>query len=346
MKSSYFILIAATICAILSSCGNNNNGKIRDLAAGAKGNMNQYVNSNVNAIQQSSPTIMVIPSDRVLKSFGCLKENNINGRTYIERDYVSYLVKDNHARSLISSIQSIFLKSNYPLTDFEQSLKQLENESAYDTAEGISKDAKTELLTTAQPDILLEMDYNNASSGVNTLLSHDYGNNKVSFTLNALDAYTNKVVATVIKDQLEMTSTTETVQKEMAAAMSEFLNDIQSYFSDILTKGREITVRINVAENSNVNLSDESIEGDTYSDWIVDYIKTHTIKGAYKMQRNTGKELYFVNVRIPLLQEDGTQYCVYDWTRDLSRNLRKNLGLQSSNKSQGLGEVVLTINGI
>ncbi len=64
------------------------------------------------------------------------------------------------------------------------------------------------------------------------------------------------------------------------------------------------------------------------------------------MQRNTNNELYFVNCRIKLLNDDGTQYGVYDWARDLQKNLRTNLGLKVSNKSQGLGEVMLTIEGL
>lgn len=97
---------------------------------------------------------------------------------------------------------------------------------------------------------------------------------------------------------------------------------------------------------SNVSLQDESIEGDTYADWINDFIKNHTVKGAYKLQRNTDNELYYVNVRIPLLDENGAQYGVYDWARDLQKNLRKNLGLKCSNKAQGLGEILITVKGI
>ena len=70
------------------------------------------------------------------------------------------------------------------------------------------------------------------------------------------------------------------------------------------------------------------------------------MKGAYKMMINTDKELSFTNVRINLLQEDGTQYGVYDWTRDLQKNLRKNLGIKATNRSQGLGEIELTIKKI
>ena len=128
--------------------------------------------------------------------------------------------------------------------------------------------------------------------------------------------------------------------------MPKLMGDIQKYFNDVLTRGREITVRINIAADSNQKLTDESIEGDTYSDEIIDYMKTHTIKGAHKLQTNTGNQLTFTNVRIKVLNEDGTQYGVYDWTRDLQKYLRKNLGLSSENRSQGLGEVELTVKGM
>jgi hypothetical protein len=128
--------------------------------------------------------------------------------------------------------------------------------------------------------------------------------------------------------------------------LPKFQKDITKYFSDILTRGRDITVRIAVEEGLDLALTDESIEGDTYADWMIDYMKTHTLKGAYKLQRNTDYELYFVNCRIKLLNEDGTQYGVYDWARDFVKNLRQNLGLKCSNKSQGLGEVLICIEGI
>lgn len=138
-------------------------------------------------------------------------------------------------------------------------------------------------------------------------------------------------------------STTAAIQNDMKNNMPKFQDDIVAYFSDILTKGRDITVRVAVQKGCNIKLSDESIEGDTYADWIIDFMKSHTVKGAYKMQTNTDKELSFTNCRIKLHNEDGTQYGVYDWTRDLAKSLRTNLGLKVSNKAQGLGEVLLVI---
>lgn len=345
MKTNKLILSFAALAVLaLTSC-NGNNG---NLAEGASGDLEAYENSDVNAIEQARPTIMVIPGDQTLQNFRCLRTEKANGREYTIRDYKTYLSKDDRAKRIFSTIQDAFNAQNFPLSDFEQTLKQLDTQEALDMAEGFEKDAKTQLLTVAQPDIILELSYDTSRDKI-SLTSHNYGGKgekNVSFTLNALDAYTNKVVATMTASNIKGESTTEVIQGSIKEQMPKFQEDITKYFSDILTRGRDITVRVAVEKGANVNLSDESIEGDTYADWIIDYIKTHTVKGAYKLQRNTDNELYFVNCRIKLLNEDGTQYAIYDWTRDLQKNLRKNLGLKCTNKAQGLGEVLISVKGL
>ena len=348
MKTNKLILPTVVLTAlIMASCGGGNK-QSNGLTEGASGDMDAYEQSDVNAIEQARPAIMVIPGDQVLQNFKCLTTQKANGRDYILRDYKNYMLKDDRAKRIISTIQNEFNAQNFPLNDFEQALKQLDTQDALDMADDLEKDAKTMLLTVAQPDIILELTYDTSRDKI-SMTSHNYGGRgekNVSFTLNALDAYTNKVVATMTASNIKGESTTETIQESIKEGMPKFQQDITKYFSDILTRGRDITVRIAVEKGCNINLSDESIEGDTYADWIMDYIKTHTVKGAYKMQRNTAKELYFVNCRIKLLNEDGTQYGVYDWTRDLQKNLRKNLGLKCTNKAQGLGEVLISVQGI
>ena len=347
MKVNKLIFFFAALAVLtMTSCGGGNSGG--NLAEGASGDLEAYENSDLNAVEQARPTIMVIPGDQTLQNFRCLKTEKANGRDYILRDYKNYLLNDDRAKRIISTIQDEFNSQNFPLNDFEQTLKQLDTQEATDMADGFEKDAKTMLLTVAQPDIIIELTYDTSRDKM-SMIGHNYsgrGEKNVSFTLNALDAYTNKVVATMTASNIKGQSTTQTIQESIKDEMPKFQQDIQKYFSDILTRGRDITVRIAVEKGCKINLSDESIEGDTYTDWIMDYIKTHTVKGAYKMQRNTSKELYFVNCRIKLLNKDGTQYGVYDWTRDLQKNLRKNLGLQCSNKAQGLGEVLISIKGM
>ena len=339
------IFSAFFMALTLLSCGGNKQSN--GLTEGASGDLEAYENSDVNAMEQARPTIMVIPGDQTLQNFKCLTTQKANGRDYILRDYKNYLLKDDRAKRIISTIQDEFNAQDFPLNDFEQTLKQLDTQEATDMADDFEKDAKTMLLTVAQPDIILELTYDTSRDKM-SMTSHNYGRGEknINFTLNALDAYTNKVVATMTASNIKGESTTQAIQESIKDGMPKFQQDITKYFSDILTRGRDITVRIAVENGCNVNLSDESIEGDTYADWIMDYIKTHTVKGAYKMLRNTDKELYFVNCRIKLLNEDGTQYGVYDWTRDLQKNLRQNLGLKCTNKAQGLGEVLISIEGI
>lgn len=344
MQKSLILLFQIAICVGFVACSRSNSNKEnqQELITGAQGNMQAHLSAEMNAIEQAMPQIMILPADQTLQNFGALKEMSIDGRNFALRDYQKYLNSDDRFRRLSATIQNAFVKQNYPLSDFEQTLKQLETQAATDMADGIAQDAKTMLLQNAQPDIILEINYFNS----NSLTSHDYKNKNVSYTLTALDAYTTKSISAITSSNIKGESTTEAIQNDLAGKIPDLMKDIQNYFSDILTRGREVTVRINVQKGSNTKLQDQSIEGDTYSDWIMDYVKAHAVKGAYKMQRNTNNELYLVNVRIPLLHEDGTQYGVYDFTRDLQKNLRKNLGLQSTNNSQGLGEIVLTVNGI
>jgi hypothetical protein len=154
------------------------------------------------------------------------------------------------------------------------------------------------------------------------------------------------VISSTSENGLSGENTIAILSNALKGSASKMTAEIQKSFSDILTRGRNVTIRVAVGANSDISMNDYSIADELYSDWIVDYVKTHTVKGAYKMQRNTDKELYFVNCRIPLLAEDGTQYGVYDWARDMSKSLRKNLGVKSSNKSQGLGEILITLDGL
>ena len=351
IKKITTLICGAVMISALISCGGS--GEKKGLADGASGDLEAYESGEVNAVVQALPQIMILPSDQVLKNFGCLKNQTVNGRTYQIRDYQKYLMADDRAKRIFSTIQTAFNNEGFPLNDLEQTLKQLNTQEATDMADGFEKDAKTLLLTTAQPDIILEMNYNttaNTSNGANVLRTKkkevEISEKNISYTLNAIDAYTNKVISSITASNIKGESTTETIQADLQQKFKGLMKDVQNYFSDILTRGRDITVRIAVAKGSNVKLSDTNIEGDTYADYIMDYIKSHTVKGAYKMQRNTDNELYFVNCRIRLLNEDGTQYGVYDWARDLAKSLRKNLGVKVTNKSQGLGEVLISIEGM
>lgn len=329
---------------LASSCGTKEGNNLADQSSG---DMEAYENSDVNGVTQALPVIMMIPADKTLQEFDAFHFNNVGGRSFPIREYQKYLNADDRFRRIASTVQGSFNNDNYPLQDFEQTLKQLDSRSTTDLADDLAQDARTLLLQTAAPDIILELNYFNQGNKKSGLTRSSTSKQKtVSYTLSAIDAYTNKVIATINGNNLKGSSTTELIQKNLLEQLPTLKKDIVKYFSDLQTRGREVTLRVTVASGSNQNLSDETIDGDTYTDYILDYVKRHTVKGAYKMQTNTSDELYLVNVRIPMVAKDGTQYGVYDWTRDLTKALRKDLGVKVQNKSQGLGEINLTIEGL
>lgn len=339
-------LIKTAVLALVLVAGSGCGSKSGSLADRSSGDMEAYENGDVNAVTQALPTIMLLPADETLKQFKDLEEKNVNGQKFIVRNYSKYLTDDDRFRRIASTVQGSFNADNYPLQDFEQTLKQLDSRSASDMADNLQQDARTLLVQTANPDIILDLAYHVMGGKQGITRSSKKSEKAVSYTLSAIDAYTNKVIATATESNIKAKSTTEAIQESLEEKLPALKEDIVKYFSDLQTRGREVTLRVSVAKGSNQNLSDESIEGDTYADYIVDYVKRHTVKGAYKLQNNTDNELYLVNVRIPLLAEDGTQYGVYDWTRDLTKAMRKDLGVKVSNKSQGLGEIALTIEGM
>lgn len=332
---SITVLFALLIPVV--SCSKTSNQSLADKAGG---DIADYENSAVNPIEQARPTIMVIPSDILLKRYGALKTQTIEGVATNIYDYNKYLLANNDNKALLSLIAEKFVDENYPVQDLEQALRQIHNQGMIDYADNIGKDAKTELLTGVRPDLIIELDY------AKTMNMRGNPDPVYSYTINVIDPYTNNVIASTTKSELKGKNLNKALASTIKKDLKKMNADITKSFSDMLNRGRNITVRINVASSSPIDLDSRSIAGRTYTDWIVDYVKTHTVKGAYKLQRNTSKELYFENCRIKLLNDDNTQYGVYDWARDMCDALYANLGVEASNRAQGLGEVVITINGL
>ena len=320
------ISIIALLAIVLMSCGGNGGNQ----------------SNTVNVTQQQKPAMLVIPSDQLLQQFGKLKQQEALGKTLQVRDYNGYLLTDQDSKFIISTIQSAFIQMGYPLNDLEQTLKSINEQEMLDAIDGIQKDAKTILLTTAKPDIILELDYNI----VTDRSSRDF-KKSLTYTLRAIDAFSNKVVATIQQTNFEGNSKTATPATLMEAALAKdtkgFTQQINNHFNTIIETGREITLRVTIDNGVNLTMSDECLDGDTYSDFIIDWVKVNTLLGAYNMNRNTETEMYFTNVEIKTLNDNGTQYSAYDFARELSKALNKGCGIKSRNTTQGLGMATISI---
>ncbi len=323
MKSKFLAILA--MAAALVSCGGGG------------------TSTAVDVKQTQKPTMLVLPSDQLMQRFGCIRTEVSLGKQLQVRDYNSYLLTDPDAKFIIASIQSAFIEFGYPLNDLEQTLKSINDQEMVDEVSGIKKDSKTILLTNARPDIILELDYDMTIDRS----SRDYSKS-LTYTLRAIDAFSNKVVATIqaagVKNAKGNTATMmgEAIQKNS----KDFTKQINNHFDDLIANGRDITMRVMIDANESFTMSDESIYGDTYADFILDYMKVNTLMGTYNLQRNTDTEMYFANVRIKTLNDNGTQYSAYDFARELSKALNKECGVKSKNVTQGLGDAMIIIKGM
>lgn len=301
-------------------------------------------NESVNVSQTQKPNMLVLPSDQLLQEFGALKNQTELGKKLQIRDYNKYMLADENAKFMITSIQSAFIEFGYPLNDMEQTLKSINDQEMLDDVTGIKKDARTILLTNAKPDIILELDYK-----LSTDRSTSDRQKSLTYTLKAIDAFSNKVVATIqgtgVKNE-ENNTAAGIMESALKSNNKEFTKQIDSYFNDIIENGRDITVRVTIDEGEPFQMSDECVTGDTYTDYLLDYMKANTLGGAYNMQRQTDTEMYFTNVRIKTLDDNNAQYSAYDFARELTKALNKECGVKAKNISQGLGDATITIKGM
>lgn len=330
MKYLYYILLA--FCCV--SCGQGNKQKnITDIS------ISENKDNTVNVINHAKPKLMIIPSDRMLKDEKCLTINTFNGKKTIIRDISGFIVKSEKSNSIISAIQKYFIQIGYPLNDLEQSLKAINNRQILDEADNIVKDAKTLLLNTVSPDIILELDYQE-----NVITGRTSRKSYINIALSAIDVYSDKVIAVANKNNLDM-SLDEYLEKGITKDLETLEPQLRNYFTDIVTNGREISFRVTLSNDCPISLSDMyNNEGDTYSDWIRRWVITNAKNGSANMVSNTKKEMAFTNVRISNVMDDGTQFNAYEFAGKFRKEFFKTFSLQSSNNSQGLGNALVIIN--
>jgi hypothetical protein len=121
---------------------------------------------------------------------------------------------------------------------------------------------------------------------------------------------------------------------------------MNTYFSEMQTKGREITVEIQVFENSPKKINSEiNDDGDELSDDIQKWMKENTVNGAFTLQTKTSTLMRMTSVRIPLKTEDGTAFSADAFGTKLRKYMRKTYQIPCSSYPVGTGKTVLVIGG-
>tara|TARA_B110000003_G_scaffold73834_1_gene75373 strand:- start:1942 stop:2973 length:1032 start_codon:yes stop_codon:yes gene_type:complete len=298
----------------------------------------------VNAITQSMPSVMVFPSDGMLKRLGYLKEKKNQGVVGYDRQYQQALIDDQSLKFAIAVIEEEFAKVGFPLDNLEQTLKQIVVSSAVDEMANVSKDVRAELLNTARPDYVIELDYN-----LITDLKSRNLNRSLTYSVRALDVYSNKTIASISKTNVGKEQKTDNdaatlIKEAFPNNFQDFRSQITQHYADLLANGVEITLRLATKNSSGISIDDYCGDKEV-GESVVEWMKDNTVNQTYKMSKNTSSEIFFTNVRIYSQDEKGQKFTAYDFANSLKNEIKSGCSLDVSNKTQSIGDALIIIKG-
>ncbi|MBI9069334.1 MAG: hypothetical protein JEZ09_18700 [Salinivirgaceae bacterium] len=254
--------------------------------------------------QAKKPTIMVVPSDRMCISKGYSMTFDNQGTEVVLPDYKKALQTDGDLRMVISKMSGIMADRGFPLKDLEQELKGLEQEAAETSmltskeGSGIAESPIDILKRTAKADIIMDLDFRIERQGPKKY---------IVFTLNGLDAYSNKNVASAAGAGNPSSAATPEILLEEAVLsyMDEFNGRLMTYFQDMFAKGREIKIMVMMFAGDGVDFDLEEefdYKGayETLAVHIEDWVADNAVEHRFSLSDATENKMKFEQVRMPM----------------------------------------------
>jgi hypothetical protein len=292
--------------------------------------------------QAKKPTIMILPSDNWCMQRYFMTEFENQGTKQNVPDYKAAFQEDTELGQVISKIGGLMADQGFPLKDAEQELKILEQRAAEDnmtmsssSAASLNESPLDMLKKRAKADIILQLWWKVNKEG---------DKKSVSFTLDALDSYTGKRIASATGNgEPSNEIVAELLMKAVQANMSEFVGRLDSYFSDLLTNGREVTIFIKTWDTWGYDLEEE-FDGEFLQDIIDNWMADNTVSGRYSLTDATETFMRFEQVRIPLYDDKGRSIDSRKFTNELRKYLMKEpYVIESKLMTRGLGEAILVL---
>ena len=301
-------------------------------------------------VEGKLPTIMVVPSMQWCNKNGYMQTFDNQGQTEYVPDYQKALLNSTELSQAIDALNARMANRGFPLKDLEAALKTLKSESAEDalmtskSGSAIAESPIDILRRTARADIWIEIDW--------TTTTVKGGSQKtLTFSMNALDAYTDMSVAGVSPSTspAEYTSNFQMplmIEAAIQGQFDPFCNSLKSYFQRLSKQGRAIKLRILTWDDFEDGLLTE-FDGDELHDIIEDWIAANTVNGQSGSAdvSPSGNRMTIEQVYIPLYNEKGRDLDARTWARNLQKHLKNNYSIESNLSAKGLGQAQLIIGG-
>lgn len=286
---------------------------------------------------------MILPSDNWCVQRYFITEFDNQGTKTKVPNYKQAFQEDAEIGQVISKIGSLMIDRGFSLKDAEQEIKNLEQQSAEDnmtqsnaTNSALAESPLDKLKKRAKSDIIIQITWS---------INKTKEGRSVNFTLEALDAYTSKRIASSSGTSAISANDVIPVMLQQAVNINiePFVSQLQSHFTDIEENGREITIRIKRWQNWTNNLETE-VGGKEISDVINEWMQKHTVKGKFNVSDVTDNIMNIEQVRIPLLDAEDKATDARTFLKELQKYLRTApYNIDSKLMIRGLGEAILVL---
>ncbi|MEO6499899.1 MAG: DUF6175 family protein [Mucilaginibacter sp.] len=262
---------------------------------------------NVNVVQ---PKIMVIPF---------VKEGQ-DIRTVLDADF--------NKRLAVAKVKNGFDMRGFTTKDFMATVKQATDAGILLT--GVQSDIKSQLIEFSGADIFVEVDINltnsgNAGSAMVLLSAYDAATASAyaTATCDSRERY-NTDAATLINVALSVPAPAiagGAAVKDRLPCIEDFLNILQTKFTDIVNNGRPVKVDFSLTADIERNF-ESPVGSSQLSDVIDDWMAEHSFKNNYHLMGSTATRLFYDEVRIPLYDTNGRNYKLNKFGQQMAQFLQ------------------------
>ena len=307
MKKINFILLLLTIVSFTELKAQKNDKKEVVAPAAAP------VAIKTGNIQ---PSIMVVPFAKEGQDMRAILENDLN------------------LRVALTKVKEGFDKRGFSTKDFRAALKQLSNDKAMET--GNQTSLKQEIIELSGADIYVETEAKKVETS---------GGNSITVIVTAYDAFSGTSLANKVGNSPKFYTDNyeKLTEKAVDDLIEDFLNTIQSKFTEMSSKGRIATLNVSFAEGSTMDMDSEvGADKQLLSEAIEGWLQKNAFNAYFHVQGVTSTKMIVDEVRLPFKDDKGEAYRATKFAVSL-KNYLKSLGLEATRDVQG-SKIFIKIN--
>jgi len=216
-------------------------------------------------------------------------------------DLRTILEKDENKRIAITKIKEGFDSRGFTTVDFVAKLKAAKDNNIF-TSDN-QTDIKTQIVEMSGADVYVQAE---------VIAERSQSGNSVKLILTAYECSTGNSLSNKVGEsgRFYTDDFNKLSSKAVESCVDDFLNVMQTKFTDIVNNGKSIIIDISFSPESKYKMSSEvGDDGLPLSDQIEIWMEENAFKNNYHIQGTTDVRMIFDDVRIPLKdQSTGNNY--------------------------------------